>query len=362
MPTRATSPHAPVREAWLAQVSEEILEPGLPIVDAHHHLWDRPGARYLFEEFLDDTRSGHDIRATVFVQCRSMLRAAGPEALRPVGETEFAAGVAARSASGIYGPMRACAGIVAMADLMLGDAVAPVLEAHLLAAGGRLRGIRNPTAWHASEEVRSNPITPPPGLLTEPAFRRGAARLSGFGLSLDVWGYHTQLGEVIDLARALPGVTMVLDHCGGPLGVGPFAGRRDEVLRAWRADMRTLAACPNVVVKLGGLAMRVGGHDFDRAPLPPTSEKLAAAWRPTIETCIELFGAARCMFESNFPVDKGMCAYPVLWNAFKRLAAGASGAEKAALFAGTAARVYRLLDLPEGLAPDLSPRLAQQEP
>jgi predicted TIM-barrel fold metal-dependent hydrolase len=154
-------------------------------------------------------------------------------------------------------------------------------------------------------------------------------------------------------------VTIVLDHCGGPLGVGPFAGRRDEVFRAWRADMLTLAACPNVVVKLGGLAMRVGGHDFDRAPLPPASERLATTWRPVIETCIELFGATRCMFESNFPVDKGMCAYPVLWNAFKRLTAGASGDDKAALFAGTAARVYRLLDLPEGIAPDLSSRPAQ---
>lgn len=325
-------------------------------MDAHHHLWDRPGARYLFEDLLADTSSGHDIRATVFVQCRSMLRASGPEALRPVGETEFVAGIAARSASGTYGPIRVCASIVAMADLMLGDAVAPVLEAHLLAAGGRLRGIRNSTAWHAAEEVRSNPITPPPGLLLEPAFRRGAARLSAFGLSLDIWAYHTQLGEVIDLARALPGVTIVLDHCGGPLGVGPFAGRPDEVFRAWRADMVTLAACPNVMVKLGGLAMRVVGHDFDHAPRPPSSEQLAAAWRPVIETCIALFGAVRCMFESNFPVDKGMCAHPVLWNAFKRLAAGASAEEKAALFAGTATRVYRLRDLPTGLAPDLSPR------
>ncbi len=190
--------------------------------------------------------------------------------------------------------------------------------------------------------MRSNPITPPPGLLTEPAFRRGAARLSGFGLPLDVWACHTQLGEVIDLARALPGVTMVLDHCGGPLGVGPFARRRDEALRAWRADMRTLAACSNVVVKLGGLAMRVGGHDFDRAPLPPTSEKLAAAWRPTIETCIELFGATRCMFESNFPVDKGSYSYGVFWNACKKLAAGASAEERSALFSGTASRFYRL--------------------
>jgi L-fuconolactonase len=354
METPSSSPHVPVREAWLAQLREEILEPDLPIVDPHHHLWDRPGARYLFEELLGDTGSGHDIRATVFVQCRSMYRAGGPEELRSVGETEFVAGVAAQSASGQYGRLRACAAIVGMADLMLGDAVAPVLEAHLRAAGGRLRGIRNSTAWHASDEVRSNPIKPPPGLLMEPAFRRGVGRLRDAGLSLDVWAYHTQLAEVIDLARAFPDTAIVLDHCGGPLGVGPFAGRREEVLRAWREDIRTLATCPNVVVKLGGLAMRVGGFGFDREPLPPTSERLAAAWRPIVETCIEAFGATRCMFESNFPVDKGMCSYPVLWNAFKRLAAGCSAAEKAALFAGTAARIYRLGELPAGLAPDLS--------
>ena len=205
METPTSSPHVPVREAWLAQLREEILEPDLPIVDPHHHLWDRPGARYLFEELLGDTASGHDIRATVFVQCRSMYRAGGPEELRSLGETEFVAGVAAQSASGQYGRLRACAGIVGMADLMLGDAVAPVLEAHLRAAGGRLRGIRNSTAWHASDEVRSNPIKPPPGLLMEPAFRRGVGRLRDAGLSLDVWAYHTQLAEVVDLARAFPG-------------------------------------------------------------------------------------------------------------------------------------------------------------
>ncbi len=347
------SPHAPVREDWLARHTEPVLEPELPIIDAHHHLWDRPGARYLFDEFLADTRSGHDIRASVFVQCRAMPRAAGPKALRPVGETEFIAGIAAQSASGSYGPLRACAGIVAMADLMLGDAVAPVLEAHALAAGGRLRGIRNTTAWHASAEIVSNPIPPPPGMLLAAAFRQGAARLAAHGLSLDVWAYHTQLPEVIDLVRAIPGVTVVLNHCGGPLGIGPYAGLREEVFRAWRADMVTLAGCANVVVKLGGLGMRVGGHGFDQAAQPPTSAQLAAAWRPIIESCITLFGAARCMFESNFPVDKGMCAYPVLWNAFKRLAAGTSAAEKAALFSETAARTYRLRELPKAIAPAL---------
>ncbi|MBE9603240.1 amidohydrolase [Acetobacteraceae bacterium H6797] len=342
------SPHLAVREDWLAQIEEEILEPGLPIIDPHHHLWDRPGARYLLDDLLRDTGSGHDIRATVYIQARSMYRAEGPEEWRSLGETEFANGEAARSASGLYGPIRACAGIVGMVDLMLGDGVAPLLEQHLRAGGDRFRGVRNQTAWHESPEISSNPVPPRKGLLSEPAFFRGARRLSEYGLSLDIWAYHTQLDEVLALARALPELAVVLDHTGGPLGAGPYAGRRDEVFAAWSAGMRQLAQCANVVVKLGGLGMGVGGFGFERGALPPSSAQLAAAWRPYIEFCIEAFGAGRCMFESNFPVDKGSYGYAVLWNAFKRLAAGASDSEKEALFSGTAARVYRLHPAGEG--------------
>ncbi|MFC7734602.1 amidohydrolase family protein [Roseomonas sp. GCM10028921] len=340
------SPHLPVREEWLAQRRETILDPGLPIVDAHHHLWDRPGARYLLDELLRDAGSGHDIRATIYVQARSMYRTEAAEELRSLGETEFANGVAACSASGLYGPVRACAGIVGMVDLMLGDAVAPLLERHIRAGGDRFRGVRNQTAWHASPEINSNPVPPQPGLLSETAFRRGAARLAEHGLSLDVWAYHTQLDEVLSLARALPGLTLVLNHCGGPLGAGPYAGRRAEVLEEWGGRMRLLAGCPNVVVKLGGLGMAVGGFGFEKGALPPSSEELAAAWHPYLDTCVEAFGAARCMFESNFPVDKGSYGYAVLWNAFKRFAAYASAGEKADLFSGTAVRTYRLPSLP----------------
>ncbi|MBB5696161.1 amidohydrolase family protein [Muricoccus pecuniae] len=327
---------------------EEILDPALPIVDAHHHLWDRPGARYLLDDLLRDTGSGHDLRATVYVQARSMLRAEGPEEHRSLGETEFANGIAAASASGLYGPVRACAAIVGMVDLMLGDGVVPVLERHLRAAGARFRGVRNQTAWHASPEISSNPVPPRPGLLSEPAFRGGAARLAEHGLSLDVWAYHTQLGEVLDLARALPGLTLVLDHCGGPLGAGLYAGQRAEVLADWGGRMRLLAGCPNVVVKLGGLGMAVGGFGFEKGALPPSSEELAAAWHPYLDTCVDAFGAARCMFESNFPVDKGSTGYAVLWNAFKRFAAPASPGERTHLFAGTAIRTYRLPPLTAG--------------
>jgi L-fuconolactonase len=343
MPIALTaSRQCPVRPDWLALRQEEILEPALPIIDPHHHLWDNHGERYLLPDLLADLGSGHNILATVFVQCGAMYRREGPEALRPLGETEFVNGVAAMSASGQYGPARICAGIIGMVDLTLGDQVAPALEAHIALAGQRFRGIRNRTAWHPSPEVRNNLVVPPPGPLGTPAFTEGARVLARFGLPLDVWAYHTQLPLVLELARAVPELTIVIDHVGGPLGVGPFAGKRVEVFPEWRASMQALAACPNTIVKLGGLAMHVNGFDFHEAPEPPGSALLAESWRPYIETCIEAFGAARCMFESNFPVDKGMCSYAVCWNAFKRLAAGASTAEKAALFRDTAARVYRL--------------------
>jgi L-fuconolactonase len=334
--------HIPVRPEWTDSLREAIIEPDLPIVDAHHHLWDRPGQRYMFEDFLHDTISGHHIEATVYIQCRSMYRAAGPEAMRPVGETEFVNGVAARSASGIYGPMRACAAIVSYADLTLGERVRPVLEAHLRAAPDRLRGIRNMSAWHASPAIAPGFGKVPEGLLRDAAFRRGYAELAPLGLSYDVWAFHPQLPEVLDLARRFPETTLIVNHTGGPLNIGPYAGRKDEVLAEWRRGLRDLAACPNVTLKLGGLGMHIGGLDFHRQPAPPSSEALADAWRPYVHTGIDLFGPARCMFESNFCVDKGMTGYAVLWNAFKRLAAGYSREDKAALFGGTAKRVYRL--------------------
>ncbi len=338
------SPHIGVRPDWLALAAEPALEPDLPIVDAHHHLWDRPGERYLFPELLSDLDSGHDIRATVFVQCRSMYRPSLPEPLQPVGEVEFANGVAAQAASGQYGRRHACAAIVGCADLLLGDRVEPVLDALVRAGGGRLRGIRNQTAWHADPAIVSNPVPPRPGLLVQESFQAGARRLAAHGLSLDVWAYHTQLDEVEALARACPGTAIVLDHCGGPLGVGPYAGRRDAVFADWSRSLKRLSQLPNMVLKLGGLAMRIGGFGYHERPRPPSSLDLMADWRPYIETCIEQFGAARCLFESNFPVDKGMVPYAVLWNAFKRITRDYSAAERRDLFGATAARVYRLTD------------------
>ena len=332
----------PVRPEWLAQQQEEIREPDLPIVDAHHHVWERPGWRYLFDDLLADLNSGHNVVATVFLQCSAMHRADGPEHLRPIGETEFVNGIAAMSASGTYGPCRVAAGIVGFADLRLGARVRPVLEAHLEAGGGRFRGIRHSAASDPDPNLCAPVSPPPPGLLLDPAFQQGFAQLAPLGLTFDSWNYHHQIDELTLLARRFPETRIVLDHVGAPLGVRGYAGRRDEVFAAWCRSIRSLAECPNAYVKLGGMGMKVFGFDFHEQPRPPSSETLAAAWRPLIESCIEAFGAARCMFESNFPVDKGSYSYAAYWNACKRLTEGMSADERAQLFSRAAADFYRL--------------------
>jgi len=330
------------REDWLALRQEDVIDPERPIVDAHHHLWDRGGQRYLIEDMAADIATGHHIVATVYVDCRSMYRAQGPEAFRPVGEVEFANATAAMSASGGYGRAAICAGIVGHVNLLLGEAARAVLEAEIAASPQRFRGIRHSSAWDADANVAGMYATRPNGLLLDSTFRNGFACLAPLGLSFDAWLFHPQIPELTDLARAFPDTRIVLDHCGGPLGVGSYAGRRDEIFAGWKASIGELARCPNVVVKLGGLAMRLLGYDFHERPRPPSSEQAAAAWRPYIETCIEAFGPDRCMFESNFPPDKGQCSYQVIFNAFKRIAAQYSEPEKTALFSTTAANVYRL--------------------
>jgi L-fuconolactonase len=344
-PAASHSPYLAVRPEWLARRQETAQEPLLPIVDPHHHLWERPDWRYMLDDLLADVNQGHNIVATVFVQCRAMYRSSGPEEMRPVGETEFVNGAAAMSASGHYGKARLCAGIVGHANLRLGKKVTPVLEAHLKAGGGRFRGIRHITAWDADGSLL-NPGNPAPrGLMADPLWREGFACLAPLGLSFDAWLYHPQLGELADLARAFPATQIVLNHVGGPLAIGAYDGKRKEVFAQWSGAIRNLATCPNVHVKLGGIGMRINGYDFHTKADPPSSEELAAAWKPYIDTCIQAFGPARCMFESNFPVDKGSYGYGVFWNACKRLSRGLSDAERAELFSGTAARFYRL-DVP----------------
>ena len=331
-----------IDDAWLATTEEEILEPDLPIVDPHHHLWDFPFHRYLLHELLEDTGSGHNVRATVFIECGAMYRGGGPKAEAPVGEVEFVNGTAAMSASGRYGETAACAGIVGFADLTLGAAAEDVLQAEIAAGNGRFRGIRHAAGYDPSPDVRNSHTNPPPGLFREAAFREGFARLAALDLTFEAWLYHTQLEDVVGLASAFPNARIVLNHVGGPLGIGPYAGRHDEIFPGWQAGIRAIAACENVHVKLGGLGMKVYGFDFHKQDRAPDSDTLAAVWKPYIDTCIEAFGPSRCMFESNFPVDKASCSYAVMWNAFKKLAAGASDGEKADLFAGTARRFYKL--------------------
>jgi L-fuconolactonase len=323
-------------------VPEAIIEPDLPICDPHHHLWDFPESRYLLPELLADLESGHKVESTVFVECGSFYRASGPEPIQFVGETEFVGGVAAMAASGRYGPILACEGIVGRADLSQGASVAEVLESHVRAGNGRFKGVRHAGAYDPSPDIRRSHTSPPPGLYALPAFREGLAKLGEAGLSFEAWQYHPQIGEVASLADAAPGVAILLNHVGGPLGIGPYADKREEVFAEWRPAILDLAKRPNVFVKLGGLGMPICGFDFHRRDPKPDSAELAEAWRPYIETCIEAFGPERSMFESNFPVDRASCDYATLWNALKRTASGASVDEKALLFRDTARRFYRL--------------------
>jgi predicted TIM-barrel fold metal-dependent hydrolase len=332
-------------KAWLARrPAEAALEPELPIIDPHHHLWDTPQrGLYFLPELLADLGGGHNIVSTVFLECQSMFREDGPEEMRPVGEVEFVNGTAAMSASGNYGETRICEAIIGWADLMLGARVREVLEAEIRAGGGRFRGVRYGTSWDDSivGKFVSRPI--PPKRLLDPKFREGFAELGALGLTFDSWHFHPQLPDLVDLARAFPGTTIIVDHVGGVLGVGPYAGRASEILPQWRKSIAALAELPNVNVKLGGLGMTSFGFGLHERDTPPSSQELANTWRPYVETCIEAFGPTRCMFESNFPPDKQSCGYTELWNAFKRLTSGASADEKKALYSATAARVYKMI-------------------
>ncbi|MFC1990345.1 amidohydrolase family protein [Chloroflexota bacterium] len=327
-------------EAWLKLTEEPPIDPEIPICDPHHHLWDRPNHRYLLEEFLQDTRRGHKIVRTVFLQCLMMYREDGPPEMQPVGETEFVQDITAETLCGQYGMTTVAAGIVGFADLTLGAAIAPVLEAHVAAGKGRFRGIRCASAWDASTEIRS--LINDPHRLLDKKFREGFACLEKYGLSFDVWLYHTQLMDLFDLASAFPGITIIVNHSGGPLGIGPYAGKRKEVFQEWKGRIATLATCPNVVMKLGGLGIPFAGFGWDEQATPPNSAELAETMAPYYHWCIEQFGVDRCMFESNFPADRISYSYTVLWNTFKRISKGFSPRERAALFHDTAVKVYRL--------------------
>ena len=339
---------------------EPILDPALPIIDAHHHLWDRrslpdaagkahvalaaiaPKNRYLLDGFLLDTGSGHNIVATIFAECAAFYRADGPEELRSLGETEFATGVAAMGASGVYGSTKVCAGIIGRVDLTFGDAVGDILDRHCAIAESRFKGVRHSATFDADETVMG-PLNRVEHLYASDAFRAGFRHLAPRGMSFDAWVLEPQLPDVIDLARAFPDTQIVLDHCGTPPGLGRYVGSHAERFPVWRNNIIELARCPNVAVKLGGLGMGFCNFPSFGRESRASSTQLATEWAPYIETSIEAFGADRAMFESNFPVDVGSGDYATIWNAFKRIASGASPDEKAALFAGTASTIYRLI-------------------
>jgi predicted TIM-barrel fold metal-dependent hydrolase len=326
----------PELDDWVRQRREDALEPDLPIIDPHMHAMEDERGRYLIDETLLDISSGHNLVATVFVQSEAnMYRADGPLPMQPVGEVEFANGIAAMSASGRYGKSRLCAGIVGHADLTLGGDVRPVLEAMIAAGNERFRGIRHGLTWDASGAAKQKW---PRHLALAPAFQQGFAVLESLGLSFDAWLFHPQLADVAALLREFPEANVILNHSGGLIG-----GIRDPaVFPVWRDQLRQLVQYPNLCVKAGGLGMPRCGGDFHQRAVPPSSVELADAWRPYVETCIELFGPARCMLESNFPVDKQSCGYGVLWNAFKRITRDYSASEKAWLYHGTAAKAYLL--------------------
>lgn len=329
---------------WLALTQEPTLEPELPICDPHHHFWDLrtqsiPYTRYLLPELIGDINSGHNVRSTVFVEARSMYRADGPLEMRPVGEVEFVQGLAAASASGIYGPSRAAAAIVGHADLKLGDRVEPVLEALQAASPNRFRGIRHNVTWSPDPALDNRESE---GILADSNFRQGARVLARLGLSLDTMLSFPQLPELADFARAVPDLPIILNHMGGVNRVGIYANRDGEVLDIWRRGIAEVAACQNVVVKLGGMGMPRWGFGWHARNVPIGSEELAEAMTPWKSYCIEQFGPERCMLESNFPPDKVSFSYNVMYNAFKRLTRSYSTAERASMFHDTAARVYRI--------------------
>lgn len=332
--------YPPPNPEWLALADEPVLDAQVLVIDAHHHLWVQDGHPYLLDEIAEDLASGHDVQGTVFVQAHYGYHSEGPAHLAPVGETEKVAAMAREAAS--RGLPAIAAAIVVFADLTLGDRVEEVLEAHAQAAQGALRGIRHSVSRDPNfpDGVVLKPA--PEGLLADPAYRSGLAALRRAGLSYDAMLYNCQIGELTQMAGDFPSLPIVLDHVGCILGVGLYEGREAELFAQWRADMAKLARRDNVSVKIGGFGMVICGARWHEADRPPASARLADAWRPYVETCIELFGADRCMFESNFPVDKAMYPYRTLWNAFKLLTGSASPDERAALFSRTAARFYRI--------------------
>lgn len=327
---------------WLTQVEEETIDPDQPVCDPHHHLWDFPGSRYLLEEFRKDTQSGHKIVSTVFVECATSYRRDGSDAMKPIGETEFVTALTEDAAGLDENRTAVAAGIIGFADLTLGLQLPAVLDAHESACKGRFRGIRHAMAWHASDSVNNAHSQPHQGLMEERAFIEGLKLLGDRDLIFEAWLYHDQLPQFIELAKSAPKTRIVLNHFGGPLGVGPYKDCGDVVFNAWSNALSPLSDCENVYCKMGGVNMKMSGYGWHKRTLPPTSDELVNATERYYHRAIEVFGAERCMFESNFPMDRESCSYHVLWNTFKKIASRYSFAERDNLLRSTAEGCYRI--------------------
>ena len=334
----------PVNEKWLrTEEVEETLEPNLKICDPHHHLWQHPDSTYLTKELLKDTKTGHNVTSTVFVECMSEYHRDSTKALAPVGETEFIDKLATANTESNTHTSIAKA-IVGFADLLLGDSVEQVFDAHLEASPNRFKGIRHASGWDPSDQIRNSHTNPMRFLYLDKTFQKGFAKLLDYGFTFDAWLYHPQHEDLLKLAKSFPNQIIVLDHVGGPLGIGPYRAQRHCVFESWKKTMNELAKCENVIVKLGGLSMATTGFGWHKKDKPPNSSELAEATAPYFNFCIERFGTQRCMFESNFPVDKVSCSYNVLWNSFKRITLSFSEEEKRDLFHDVAVRTYGLKD------------------
>ena len=335
-------------QGWLDQISEEIIDQDIEIVDPHHHLWPGPprteGAkaenRYLLEDLWKDTESGHKISKTVFVECGQGYYESGPDAMKPVGETKFVYEVAEEAK--LDKSKAQIEGIVGHADMMIGSSAREVLEAHVEEGKGRFKGIRHGASWDESEEIRNSHSIPIRHIYLDSKFQQGIEQLDALNLTLDAWNYHKQIKELTELAKCFPNLKIVQNHFGGPLGIGPYKNKREEVFSEWKDSISELAERENVYMKLGGLAMPINGWGWHKRELPTTSDELVEKHGKYYLHAINSFGVKRCMFESNFPVDKRSISYPILWNGFKRVVRDYSLEEKEFLFSKAAAEFYSL--------------------
>ena len=328
---------------WIAQIKEEIINPELPIIDPHHHLWNGDNQLagsfpYLIENLNEDTFSGHNIVGTIFMECAQGYYLDGEEKYKPVGETEFVINLIKDSEK--LSKSTNIMGIIGFADLMLGHEVKDVLNTHLSKGEGLFRGIRHAAGWDKNNEIHNSHSNPIENIYHNKSFMKGAEELINLKLTFDAWHYHHQINDLSIFAKKYPELTIIHDHFGGPLGVGPYEGKKEEIFKKWKDDISLLSESKNVFAKLGGLAMPVNGWNFHKQNKPASSDQIVDMHHEYYLHTINCFGVERCMFESNFPVDRRSVSYHVIWNAFKKMVLGYSDEDKNKLFFKNAKDVY----------------------